>query len=232
MWSGPRNISTSLMYSFAQRSDTFVYDEPLYAFYLKNTNSLLLHPGEKEVLESQENEGEKVIQEMLQNKAGPVLFYKQMTHHLLNLDRSFLKQTLNILLTRNPLEMLPSFVAVIDNPELDDVGYKKHFDLVCYFEENNIPFIVLDSTQVLLNPEEQLKKLCNRLEIPFQKEMLSWEKGARKEDGIWAKYWYKSIHHSTGFMEYKPKKEPFPEKLKPLLNECLPYYNKLKKLAI
>jgi hypothetical protein len=36
-WSGPRCCSTSLMYSFAQRDDTCVLDEPLYASYLKLT---------------------------------------------------------------------------------------------------------------------------------------------------------------------------------------------------
>jgi len=33
LWSSPRNVSTALMYSFAQRLDTTVVDEPLYAYY-------------------------------------------------------------------------------------------------------------------------------------------------------------------------------------------------------
>ena len=32
--SGPRNVSTALMYSFAQRNDTNYYDEPFYGYYL------------------------------------------------------------------------------------------------------------------------------------------------------------------------------------------------------
>lgn len=36
-WSGPRCCSTSLMYSFAQRDDCTVLDEPLYASYLAVT---------------------------------------------------------------------------------------------------------------------------------------------------------------------------------------------------
>ena len=31
LWSGPRNVSTALMYSFRQRPDTTVIDEPLYS---------------------------------------------------------------------------------------------------------------------------------------------------------------------------------------------------------
>ncbi len=38
-WSGPRCVSTSLMYAFAQRPDCEVVDEPLYAHYLQLTGA-------------------------------------------------------------------------------------------------------------------------------------------------------------------------------------------------
>ena len=50
VWSGPRNISTALMYSFAQRADTTVYDEPLYAHYLVNSDAKDYHPGAEEII--------------------------------------------------------------------------------------------------------------------------------------------------------------------------------------
>ena len=232
MWACPRNISTTMMYSFAQRNDTKVYDEPLYAHYLANTKAKEYHPGVQEILAADENDGQKVIDVMLQNNAAPVLFYKQMTHHLLDLDRSFMSSVQHILLTRDPREMLPSFAEVIENPKLADTGYQHHNDLVDYFEANNIPFTVIDSKRVLLNPKSQLQQLCSNLGIEFQEAMLSWKKGPRPEDGVWAKYWYSSIHNSTGFMRYKEKKEPFPEALLPLLKECLPYYQRLRNLAL
>ena len=34
MWSGPRNLSTAMMYAFAARGDNVVWDEPFYAAYL------------------------------------------------------------------------------------------------------------------------------------------------------------------------------------------------------
>ena len=49
LWSGPRNISTALMYSFAQRSDTIVYDEPFYAYYLKNSNAKNIILGQRNI---------------------------------------------------------------------------------------------------------------------------------------------------------------------------------------
>ncbi|WP_411767933.1 sulfotransferase family protein [Winogradskyella sp. A3E31] len=228
LWSGPRNISTALMYSFAQREDCKVFDEPLYAYYLKNhPEAQKYHPGAEDILSTMETDGEKVVENMLSNSEKPILFFKHMTHHLLDLDRSFLNKTVNIILTRNPKEMLPSFDKVIKNPVMNDVGYALHSELLSHFKENNIDFVVLDSKKVLLDPKETLQKLCNAIDIPFDKNMLSWTPQKRPEDGIWAKYWYDNVHKSSGFQPYKPKNDPFPMHLNPLLKECEPHYQKL-----
>ncbi len=232
IWSGPRNISTALMYSFAQRSDTQVYDEPLYAHYLSKTPAKDYHPGAAEVIADQENDGKKVIEMIMGTHSKPVAFFKHMTHHLIELDFGFLHKTTNVILTRDPREMLPSFINQIKQPQLKDTGYAAHIKLLNYLKINNLPIIVLDGKNVLLNPEKVLTELCNQIDIPFQKSMLSWNAGARPEDGVWAKHWYHNVHKSTAFAEYRPKTEPFPERLKPLLAECLPLYKELSKLAI
>ena len=48
-WSGPRNVSTAFMYSFAQREDTIVVDEPLYGHYLRISGAK--HPGHHEIMQ-------------------------------------------------------------------------------------------------------------------------------------------------------------------------------------
>ena len=233
VWSGPRNISTALMYSFAQRADTTVYDEPLYAHYLVNTTAKVYHPGADDIIAAMENDGEKVVADtILGPQPTQIAFFKQMTHHLVSLDQSFLAQTVNVMLTRHPRDMLPSYVEQVSNPTLRDVGYKMHLDLVEYLRSLGQEPAVLDSEATLRNPRGVLEKLCERIGIPFDEAMLSWTAGARPEDGIWAEYWYASVHQSTGFQEYKPKTEPFPERLKPLFDECMPYYVALAKEAI
>jgi len=233
LWSGPRNISTALMYSFAQRDDTVVYDEPLYAHYLSKTPAREYHPGAEEVIATMENDGEKVIHDLiLGEQPKSIAFFKHMTHHLFNLDLGFLSRTVNVLLTRDPVDMLPSFAKRIDNLSLRDVGYKAHIELLDKLRSIDQDPPVLDSNQVLLNPKKVLGELCDRIGIPFQEAMLSWEAGARLEDGSWAKFWYKTLHKSTGFEKPAQKSEPFPEALKPLLEECQPYYKHLSAIAI
>jgi branched-chain amino acid aminotransferase group I len=62
--------------------------------------------------------------------------------------------------------------------------------------------------------------------------MLSWKPGPRPEDGVWAGHWYASVHASSGFQRYQRSSEPFPERLRPLLEQCRPHYERLSALAI
>jgi hypothetical protein len=220
------------MYSFAQRTDTRVFDEPLYAHYLANSPARDYHPGAGQVLAEMENDGEKVVRDLiLADHPAPVVFFKHMTHHLHGLKRDFLDHTVNVLLTRDPRDMLPSYAAVVKTPTLNDVGYATHLELFHDLKGRGQSPPVLDSKQVLLNPAGVLSELCRRIGIPFQPGMLKWEAGGRPEDGSWARYWYHAVHRSTGFEKYRPKTDPFPEKLIPLLEECLPYYEQLQALS-
>ena len=220
------------MYSFAQRSDTKVFDEPLYAYYLANTSAQEYHPLAQEILATMERDGQKVVEMMMGTHDSEVVFFKNMTHHLLHLDRQFLKDCHNIILTRDPKEMLPSFDAVIEQPSMQDVGYAMQTELIDYLEKHSIPFVVLDATHFLKNPEGVLRQLCKKVGIPFQSHMLSWEAGARPEDGVWAPHWYKNVHRSTSFTPYQPKTTPFPEHLKALLQACQEHYQRIEGLAL
>ena len=232
LWSGPRNVSTALMYSFAQRSDTKVFDEPLYAHYLRESKAKEYHPMATEIIESMENDGRNVVEMMCSNHGKSVLFFKQMTHHLISLNWDFLSKMKNVILTRDPYEMLPSFAKEIDNPTMHDVGYLAHIELLKYLDNTGQNAVVIDSKDILLNPEAGLKELCKALGIPFEKEMLSWPAGPIKEDGVWASHWYGNVHKSVGFKPYEKKLESFPEKLKPLLEKCIPLYNQLRNRSL
>lgn len=231
LWSGPRNVSTALMYSFAQRSDTRVLDEPLYGHYLRVSRAP--HPGIDEVIAAMESDGERVIRKTILGPCDrPVLFMKQMAHHLVEISRDFFKQTVNVLLIRDPEQMLPSLAQNLANPILRDTSLGIQTELYQQLRDLGQDPPVLDAKQLLLNPRHVLSQLCERLGIPFEEAMLSWPPGPRPYDGVWAKYWYQNVHCSTGFEPYREKQEPFPPRLLPLLEECRPHYARLARVAI
>jgi len=230
LWSCPRNVSTALMYSFAQRTDTVVFDEPLYAHYLKTSGTI--HPGREDVLFSLENNGNKVIEQIILKKSSKNLFHKLMTHFLINIDIDFLSKVSNIIFIRNPEEIIASYSRVIPNPKMNDIGVEKQYELYHHLIEiGNIP-IVLDSKYLLENPELILHKLCLLLGILFDKKMLQWEKGARKEDGVWAKYWYENVHNSTCFLPFTKKEIKLSSSNLRLSEKCQPYYEFLTSKSI
>jgi hypothetical protein len=218
------------MYSFAQRTDTVVFDEPLYAHFLKVSGAK--HPAREQVLQDLENDGNKVVQEVILQKNEKLLFHKLMTHFLIGIDTEFLSEVMNIIFIRNPQEIIFSYSKVIPNPTMEDIGVKQQYELYLALEEREKTPIVLDSKYLLQNPKQLLKKLCSLLGIPFDDRMLKWEKGARKEDGVWASYWYKNIHNSTGFLPYTEKEITLTDSNAELAKECLSYYKFLTAKSI
>lgn len=231
MWSGPRNVSTALMYSFRQRSDTVVVDEPLYGHYLETTGAD--HPGDEEVMEQMDCDGERVVREgILGPCERPVHFFKNMAHHLAGLDAGFLSRITNVLLIRDPEEVLPSLIHQLPRPTLRDTGLAEQVEILdTVLARGQLP-VVLDAKELLLDPPGVLSKMCTRLGLPFEESMLHWPAGPKPEDGVWAKHWYANVHASTGFGAYRPKTEPLPRGLRPLLRECRPLYERLLEHVI
>ena len=219
------------MYSFRQRPDTTVVDEPLYGHYLQRTRAP--HPELENVLGQLEQNGERIVQDIL---LGPyetdVVMFKNMAHHLPGLEQGFLAELENVLLIRDPEEMLPSLAEQLPEPTLRDTGLAEQVELLEHVLNAGKTPSVIDAKRLLLDPKGVLRRLCGALGLPFEPAMLSWPAGPKPEDGVWAPYWYKNVHASTGFAPYTPKSEPFPEQLKPLLDVCVPLYEKLRRHAL
>lgn len=228
--SGPRNISTALMYSFAQRPDTVVLDEPFYAVYLEKTG--VTHPGTEDVLRSQARHEEDVFDQIKKEAEKGIVFIKNMAHHLEVLDRRLPFETTDIFLIRDPSQIIASYAQVIQKPEMRDIGLKFQFELFNrQLTQNYIP-AVIDSNILLGNPREVLTKLCHYIGLLFHREMLRWEPGPKPYDGIWAKHWYANVHRSESFTKQQTSNRVLPERLTPLYEEALEYYKKLLPYAI
>jgi hypothetical protein len=230
MWSGPRTVSTAMMRAWENRPDTVVADEPLYAFYLSQTG--LDHPGRDEVIASQPTDWRVVLRELSEGPlpgGATIAYAKHMTHHVLpSVDLAAFAPFRHAFLIRDPRSLLASYARVRSAPTLDDLGLRQQAWL---FEEFGGP--VIDSADVLAAPEAGLRALCAALGAPFTPAMLSWPPGPRDSDGVWAPYWYDGVWRSTGF---RPPAAPaaggLDPALEPLLEQCLPFYERLEKNKI
>lgn len=228
--SSPRNRSTLLMYSFAQRSDIEVVDEPFYAHYFKWSKTE--HPGRDEVLKDQSS-NIKLVQDKLLENNSPVLFIKNMAHHYREDDFKYLLDLTNILYIRDPRAIIRSYNRVIEKPSSKDVGIQQVKRIYDYLVAHGKKTIILDSDDLIANPAKVLSALCKELKISFENDMLGWQAGPKPYDGCWAKHWYASVHQSTGFIVQK--KRDVEIELSPALEqlalECMPAYETLKQHA-
>jgi hypothetical protein len=231
-WSGPRNVSTALMRSFAQRADTRAVDEPLYGHYLLTTGAP--HPGRDELVEILETDASTIVAVTILGPCdGEVLFLKQMVHHLTpDLDLAFLDRCVNVQLIRDPAEVIASLVHQLPEPTMRDVGLERQRLLFDDLRSRGQDPPVIDARELLLDPEHVLRQLCDRLGIGWDPAMLSWPAGPQPEDGVWARYWYDNVQSSTGFAPYRAKSRDVPESCRALLEECRGHYEELRPHAI
>ena len=230
MWSGPRNISTAMMRAFENRADAVVWDEPFYAHYLAATG--LDHALAAEIIAAYENDWQKVADKAI----GPVpdgaaVFYqKHMTHHLLpHMAMDWLDGLTNAFLIRDPARVLASYIEKRAEVTLESLGLPQQQRLFEWAHQRTgeVP-LVLESDDVLANPEAMLRALCRRAGIAFDPAMLSWPAGRRDSDGLWAAHWYGAVEKSTGFMAPGEATRPVPAHLQDLLAAAQPYYQALR----
>lgn len=230
--SGPRNISTALMYAWANREDTIVVDEPMYAYYLERTG-VDYHPGIPETMASMPSDLGKVKRDLIfQDLSQDIYFIKGMAHHYVDCELDFLLELDNVFLIRDPKQLITSFAKVVEHPRMQDIGLKREWEIYNYLTEHGQQPLVMDSNIVLSDPRRVLSNLCERLDVPFDEAMLSWEQGPIPEDGAWAKYWYHNVWSSTGWGEPDTKKRELPDHLLALYEEAVGYYELLRKQAL
>jgi hypothetical protein len=230
MWSGPRNISTAMMRAWENRPDTVVVDEPLYAAYLVRTG--LDHPGRDEVVAAQPTSLRDVVADLSAPlPAGCTVHYaKHMAHHLA--DDSDLRWTTgfhNVLLIRDPREVVASYVRSREACEPADIGLLQQVRLLESWDE---PPPVLDAGDFLRDPEGHLRWLCDWLGLPFTDRMLSWPAGPRDSDGVWAPHWYDAVERSTGFQPWRPRVLSLSRHDAAVAEACRPAYERLHALRL
>jgi hypothetical protein len=236
MWSGPRNISTAMMYSFGNRPDCEAWDEPFYAFSLKTHGND--HPLRDEIIAAYETDHARLVARCLAPAPSgrPVFYQKHMTHHMLaGFDRSWILGLSNAFLVRDPIRVLRSYVKKWEDVSLRDIGFieqREIFDLVS--DRLGVAPPVVDADDVLADPRTALEALCGALAIPFDEAMLRWPAGPKPFDGNWASHWYNAAWKSEGFapQEERGPSTALPAHLQRIADAARPIYEALKSASI
>ena len=216
------------------REDCFVWDEPLYAYYLQQTG--IDHPGAKQIIEAGECDWRAVVKRCISEASDGlrIHFQKHMTHHVLpEMDRQWLHQLRNCFLIRDPREVIASYARVRPQVSLEDVGITQQAQLFDFLASTQSkPPLVVDARDILQNPASMLTRMCESLGVEFSAEMLSWPAGPRDSDGLWSQFWYSSVERSTGFEAYVEKSHRISEQLRPLAQQCMRDFERLYALRL
>jgi hypothetical protein len=241
IWSGPRNVSTALLYAFRERADTTVVDEPLYAAFLAR-NPDVDHPGRDDVLASQPTDPAEVVARLLgEDWPTPVVVAKQMAAHLDGLDRAWLDDAAaNVVLVRAPEPVVASYTEQVSGAPVarmgaglvDALGYPGQAWLIDRSLSRGERPLVLETQRLLDDPAGVLARLCELLDLPFDDAMLSWEAGPKPQDGVWAPHWYQRTHESTGFGRPRRRDVDLPDHLAEVAATARPLYDRIAAHAL
>ncbi len=221
MWSGPRNLSTAMMYSFGARPDFTVMDEPFYAPFLQASGND--HPMRPEILAQHETDPQAVAVACLAPQDTPHLYMKHMPHHMIDgFPMGWAEACVNVHLIRHPARVIASYAAKWEDLTFDQIGFAQQTALF-----DRVGGFVIDSFDIRENPEKALRSLCSAIDLPFDPAMLRWPAGPRIEDGVWAKHWYGAVHRSTGFAGAEGPLPALDGALAALCEQAMPHYEKL-----
>lgn len=233
MWSGPRNISTTMMRSFENRPDTRVVDEPFYASYLTRTGAD--HPYAKEILAAQPNSYDEALSQLLSDNddQSTFKFHKHIAFHLeadVNLD--WVLDTKCVLLIRDPRAMVASYADRFDDVQPIVASLAIERRIADMFLDRDQPCPIIDAKDILTAPQPMLEKLCDSLGIPFDAAMLQWPAGPRDSDGVWAPHWYGVVETTSGFRPYQEKSISLSPALEDIAEACCENYEYLRRARL
>ncbi|MEM1267899.1 MAG: HAD family hydrolase [Pseudomonadota bacterium] len=232
VWSGPRNLSTALMYSFGARADCTVWDEPFYAPYLAATG--IDHPMAAEVLANHDVDPASVAERCAAPAPTALIYQKHMAHHLLpEFPTEWMAACTHVLLLRHPARVLASYHERRHDPVLADIGAADLERVAVLVERaTGRPPVIIDSADIRRAPAPALSALCAAVGLVYDPAMLTWPKGGNAADGVWAAHWYAAVHASTGFAPAEGPLPPLPDRLTDVLVEALPHYEALHARAL
>jgi len=224
LWSAPRCRSTAFMRMMGERGDFLVLHEPF---------SHVADFGAAEVGDRRVGSETELIAALRDLSAHRPVFFKDTTDfHYPGLlaDRGFLAEVRHTFIIRHPREAIASHSAL--NPEVsrDEIGFARLAEIFDAVTATGGKPVVVDSDDLVENPEETVRRYCAEVGIPFRPEALSWRSGMRRE-WVRTSRWHESTSRTSGFARVTATYERTPDNdpvLAGYLRYHLPFYDRLR----
>ena len=233
LWAVPRSTSTAFEWMMRQRGDMDCLHEPFGEAWYQGEDPLWprFRPGDT-TTPGLTLEG--VWQDIRDRaRVGPV-FLKDFPHYINHMwTPAFLAQMTHAFLIRDPAKTISSMYDKWPDFDETEVGFPEQralFDLLWALRGRPPP--VIDSDDLLENPEPMVRAFCDAVDIPFLAEALSWEPGGDPSAHSW---WDGgSFHHnlakSTGLVA-QPRKYvevcDAPDRVQRVYRRMKPHYDHL-----
>lgn len=234
LWAVPRSTSTAFEWMMRQRGDLECLHEPFGEAWYQGEDPLWqrFQPGD---MTSSGLTLESVWDDIQQRaEQGPV-FLKDFPHYINHMwTPEFLANFTHAFLIRDPAKTISSMYNKWPDFHEGEVGFPEQralFDLLAALDDGTPP-PVIDSDDLLEDPEQMTRKFCDSVDIPFIKEALSWEPGGDPSAHSWwdGGSFHANLAQSTGL---KPQARKYvevkdaPDRVRQVHRRMKPHYDHL-----
>ncbi len=236
LWAVPRSTSTAFEWMMRQRGDLDCLHEPFGEAWYQGEAPLWQRFQSGDV--TTPGLTLERVWEDIQTRAeqGPV-FLKDFPHYINHMwTPDFLTHFTHAFLIRAPAKTITSMFKQWPDFHEGEVGFPEQralFDLLTALN-NGTPPPVVDSDDLLENPEAITEKFCDSVGIPFLKDALTWEAGGNPSEHSWwdGGSFHGNLAQSTGLKPQTRKYielENSPPRVQQVHRRMKPHYDHLYK---
>lgn len=233
LWAVPRSTSTAFEWMMRQRGDLDCMHEPFGEAWYQGEDPLWHRFAEGEVTTKGLTLESVWADIQARAERGPV-FLKDFPHYVSHMwDFEFLGHFTHSFLIRDPAKTITSMADKWPDFHEGEVGFPEQralFDLL--WALNGKPPPVIDSDDLLENPEGMTKAFCAAVGIDYLPEALSWEPGGDPSAHSWwdGGSFHANLAKSTGLVA-QPRRyvslEDLPERVRAVHRRMKPHYDRL-----
>lgn len=234
LWAVPRSTSTAFEWMMRQRGDLDCLHEPFGEAWYQGEDPLWprFRDGDRTTPGLTLDSVWRDIRARAEQ--GPV-FLKDFPHYVSHMwDAEFLGHFTHAFLIRDPAKTITSMHAKWPDFHECEVGFPEQralFDLLTALSGSPPP--VIDSDDLIGNPDDMVRAFCEAVDIPFIAAALTWQAGGDPSAHSWwdGGSFHRNLAQSTGLVA-QPRRyidlADAPERVRRVHRRMKPHYDRLR----